>query len=79
MRCRCGEEEIEAHVLLECGEFAAQRGDLREWWRAEMPDRDIMRGAKGMLDLPLEIDKVLLRRIGEVWRAYEKREREGGM
>ena len=76
--CSCGEEETEEHVLMVCSEFNEQRGKLRDWWRETMPGINLMTGITGLMKIHKRMVNDLLKRVGSIWRAYEKREREGG-
>ncbi|ELT94840.1 hypothetical protein CAPTEDRAFT_205337 [Capitella teleta] len=74
-KCVCGEEETEEHVLFECSLYERQRIELSKVWRMQRGQEDPMNGVLGF-GVPSEMDCLILRSVGAIWREREKHERE---
>ena len=73
-RCVCGGEESERHILLECPLYDKWR---REWltaWGKEKGGQDPMEGVLGFVGVSQELERVVLKCIGAIWRERERRE-----
>jgi hypothetical protein len=74
-RCECGEEETEDHVLFVCPLYDHLRTEWRRVWLLERGDREMMDGVLGFERLPKDLDRLVLKSIGSIWRERERRER----
>ena len=72
--CTCEEEENERHVLFECQQYEEWRQEGKRRWREEMGEMDIMGGVLGYIELSRELETLVLRMVGRIWRERERRE-----
>jgi hypothetical protein len=71
-KCVCGEEETEKHVLFECPLYGRHRIEWNRVWKMEKGQEDPMNGVL----VSSEMDCLILRSVGAIWREREKHERE---
>ena len=74
-KCECGEDETEEHVLFECQLYEDRRVEWRRVWSLYQGNADLMTGVLGYIRIPLEVERVLLKAIGGIWRDRERREK----
>ena len=74
--CVCGkEEESERHVMLKCELYESQRQDWIMEWRRERGEEDPMEGILGYAQLSNDLERLVLKGAGGVWKERERRER----
>jgi hypothetical protein len=74
--CICGkEEESERHVMLKCELYENQRRNWIMEWRRERGEEDPMEGILGFTQLSIDLEKLVLKGAGCVWKERERRER----
>jgi hypothetical protein len=71
-RCQCGEPETERHVLLECLMYEGRRVEWKRVWEIEMGECDMMEGVTGFIQVPGDLEKLILVSVGNIWRDREK-------
>lgn len=77
--CVCGEEETERHLLFVCNRYEGWREEWRSIWEREKGNKDMMEGVLGYESLERNMEMVVLRSIGGIWRERERieKQREG--
>ena len=74
--CSCGVEENERHLLLECPLYERWREEWLTAWRREKGGQDPMEGVLGFTEVSEELERVVLKCVGAIWKERQKRERE---
>ncbi|ELU04660.1 hypothetical protein CAPTEDRAFT_198113 [Capitella teleta] len=75
-RCTCGEEEIERHVLFECVLYERLREEWLRRWREERGEEDLVEGVLGFAVTSADLERLVLRSVGKIWKERKRRERE---
>ncbi|ELU11455.1 hypothetical protein CAPTEDRAFT_193859 [Capitella teleta] len=69
-KCVCGEEETEKHVLFQCPLYERHRIEWNRVWKMEKGQEVLG------FEVSSEMDWLILRSVGAIWREREKHERE---
>ncbi|ELT98847.1 hypothetical protein CAPTEDRAFT_193251 [Capitella teleta] len=75
-RCTCGEEETERHVLFECVLYERLREEWLRRWREERGEEDLVEGVLGFAVTSADLERLVLRSVGKIWKERKRRERE---
>ncbi|ELU09337.1 hypothetical protein CAPTEDRAFT_198944 [Capitella teleta] len=75
-RCTRGEEETERHVLFECVLYERLRKKRVKRWREERGDEDLVEGVLGFAVTFADLEQLVLRSVGKIWKEQKRRERE---
>ena len=57
---------------MECNQYEEMRSEWRERWRER--DDDMMEGVLGYVELEREMEKLVLKSVGEIWKERKRRE-----